>query len=101
MPLRLDIDHKDGDPLNNKLDNLQFICPNCHRQKTTEIPQEITKIIITKNGEKTVTVREQPKLKPNKEKNCPDCNIPIYFESQRCKNCARKHLRKKSKLDIV
>lgn len=35
VPLRLDIDHIDGDYRNNKLVNLQFICPNCHRQKTS------------------------------------------------------------------
>lgn len=26
----LEIHHKDGDHLNNKLDNLQLLCPNCH-----------------------------------------------------------------------
>lgn len=34
IPLRLDIDHIDNNPLNNSLQNLQFICPNCHRLKT-------------------------------------------------------------------
>ena len=33
-PLRLDIDHVDGNPTNNRLSNLQYLCPNCHRQKT-------------------------------------------------------------------
>ena len=28
----LDIHHKNGDSDNNRLDNLQLICPNCHRQ---------------------------------------------------------------------
>lgn len=30
--LRLPIDHKDGDYLNNEEDNLRFLCPNCHSQ---------------------------------------------------------------------
>ncbi len=32
--IRLDIHHKDGNCYNNHLENLQFICPNCHRQET-------------------------------------------------------------------
>jgi transposase-like protein len=30
--LSLDIDHIDGDFLNNQIENLRFLCPNCHRQ---------------------------------------------------------------------
>ena len=29
-PIPLEIHHKDGDHLNNDLDNLQLLCPNCH-----------------------------------------------------------------------
>lgn len=32
--LRLQVNHKDGDWLNNKSDNLEFLCPNCHSQTT-------------------------------------------------------------------
>ncbi len=31
--LKLEIDHIDDDPLNNKKHNLRFLCPNCHSQK--------------------------------------------------------------------
>jgi hypothetical protein len=31
-PLVLQIDHIDGDTLNNEPDNVRFICPNCHSQ---------------------------------------------------------------------
>ena len=30
--LRLQVDHKDGDVLNNHPENLRFLCPNCHSQ---------------------------------------------------------------------
>lgn len=30
QPIPLEIHHKDGDHLNNVLDNLQLLCPNCH-----------------------------------------------------------------------
>lgn len=32
LPLTLEVDHIDGDFLNNILTNLRFLCPNCHRQ---------------------------------------------------------------------
>lgn len=33
--LILQIDHVDGNPWNNQLDNLRFLCPNCHSQTET------------------------------------------------------------------
>ena len=34
-PLRLEVDHIDGDYHNNSSDNLRFLCPNCHTQTDT------------------------------------------------------------------
>lgn len=34
-PLTLDLEHKDGNPQNNKLDNLTFLCKYCHSQTDT------------------------------------------------------------------
>ncbi|HEY0891075.1 MAG TPA: HNH endonuclease signature motif containing protein [Nocardioides sp.] len=31
-PIRLHVDHVDGDYHNNLLENLRFLCPNCHSQ---------------------------------------------------------------------
>jgi len=35
MSLTLDIDHINGDWSDCKLNNLRFLCPNCHRQTDT------------------------------------------------------------------
>lgn len=34
-PAPIELDHKDGNPLNNDLRNLRLICPNCHAQTKT------------------------------------------------------------------
>lgn len=34
-PLTLELDHVDGDRLNNELTNLRLLCPNCHAQTET------------------------------------------------------------------
>lgn len=34
-PLTLQVDHIDGDAENNSVDNVRYLCPNCHSQTET------------------------------------------------------------------
>ena len=36
--LTLDVDHKNDDWLDDRLENLQFLCPNCYSQKVGITP---------------------------------------------------------------
>lgn len=72
-PLSLQLHHKDGDPTNNEIGNLEFLCPNCHSQtdnygfKNTKYPEK-------------------------KRYYCIVCGKEITRDSRtgRCKDCASK-----------
>jgi 5-methylcytosine-specific restriction endonuclease McrA len=40
-PLSLELDHKDGNSKNNKVENLRILCPNCHSQTPTHRAKNI------------------------------------------------------------
>jgi hypothetical protein len=67
-PLVLQIDHIDGDFLNNLSNNLRFLCPNCHTQ--------------------TPTFGVSKRQTPLKEYNCKCCGSPISKRAFRCQSCA-------------
>lgn len=60
-PLRLQVDHIDGDFLNNEPENVRFICPNCHTQ---------TKNYGSLNQQKSKSVMEYIVLPKLKRKKC-------------------------------
>ena len=42
--LILQLDHKNGNPNDNRLDNLRFLCSNCHSQTQTYTGRNATRI---------------------------------------------------------
>ena len=40
-----DFDHIDGDSSNNRLENSQALCPNCHDKKTRKTNQKNTRLL--------------------------------------------------------
>lgn len=66
----LQLHHIDGNPMNNSLNNLQLLCPNCHSQ---------TDNFSNKKKEKKIAY-----------KLCPKCGKKINIQSNHCTKCARE-----------
>lgn len=75
----LQLDHINGINNDNRLENLRFLCPNCHSQTDTYCGRNL----------------RHPPTDPNK---CVDCKDLINQYSTRCRKCATSHNRK-TKID--
>jgi hypothetical protein len=74
-PLRLQIDHKDGDTLNNVKENLRFLCPNCHTQTGTYGASNIIVDGVFKKKSGSHVHRER---KAKIEVSCFRCHAHLY-----------------------
>ncbi len=70
------MEHKNGDTYDNRLENLCFLCPNCHSQ---------TKTFSGKNAKKNKKEKEIKKC---------ECGKIIYHSSIYCVDCNSKINRK-------
>jgi Zn finger protein HypA/HybF involved in hydrogenase expression len=67
--LVLQLDHINGINSDNRLENLRFLCPNCHTQTETYAGRGRRKEII--------------------QNKCVDCNCNIHIKSTRCGKCSK------------
>lgn len=68
--ITLQVDHIDGDNLNNLRDNLRFLCPNCHAATDTFTGKNVNRGVRTSN-------------------HCKDCGDRVSVKATRCRKCAR------------
>ena len=73
----LELDHKDGNPLNNALENLRIVCPNCHAQTINHAG---------KNKRRTPIMI---KANTKKQKVC-ECGVNISSRAVHCKSCSKR-----------
>ena len=76
-PLRLELDHIDGNHFNNNLSNLRILCPNCHSQ--------------------TPGHRKPKTITPAVQKYCA-CGKKITKEAIDCPACVGKRLQQNTKI---
>jgi hypothetical protein len=67
--LSLHIDHINGDHIDHRIENLRFLCPNCHSQTDTYCGK---------------------KNRKHKKKCCNGCGIYISTTSTHCRKCSSK-----------
>jgi Zn finger protein HypA/HybF involved in hydrogenase expression len=80
-PISLQLEHKNGINNDNRIQNIELLCPNCHSQTSTYAGKNIGKI-------KDSTL-EVPFVKK-----CPKCDSEIHRQSKLCKKCFNLKQRK-------
>jgi len=83
--ISLHLDHKNGDNLDNRIENLRILCPNCHSQTETYCNSKIKS--------SSSNLRESNRLKNIKKKLCK-CEKEIKIKSKRCIVCDKINQRK-------
>lgn len=98
--LSLQLEHKNGINNDYRIENLEFLCPNCHSQTETYAGKKNKKTEIKiKNKTRKIIINTEidKKIIEIKGKSICECGGKKNRSSKRCKNCSdlsqRKHLR--------
>jgi hypothetical protein len=83
-PLVLQLDHIDGDPFNNLIENLRILCPNCHSQ---------TETFCSSNS----------KRRGRQKQKCKGCDnlVDYYNTTGFCRECIKKNPYKKRTIQDI
>lgn len=95
--LTLEIDHIDGNWRNCLLDNLRFVCPNCHSQTSSNTRSQAISGH-TLDDFYSGILEKQKLYNTKNSKKCLDCDTSIHGQSIRCRGCQNK-VPKKNKID--
>jgi len=79
--IRLHVDHINGNHSDNRVENLRFLCPNCHQQTDTW-------------GAKNGVMPRIKKQKTERKKRVCGCGEFMAFDSEMCRRCRNKMPRK-------
>lgn len=94
LPIIIEIDHISGDWNDNRLENLRFLCPNCHSQTDTNSRAGV------KGTGLPLALRTQGRAeRPNvgstpTARTCADCHGTISYKATRCRSCAARALQR-------
>lgn len=90
-PMALELDHINGVCNDHRLENLRFLCPNCHATTDTYCGKNKEK----PDTETVIAENDKHVIKRNKkQKPCPQCGAPINIESTLCSKCHHKTLQR-------
>lgn len=89
VPINLEVDHINGIHSDNRLENLRFLCPNCHSYTDTYKGKNMRTTVENNKNKPIVPITVTPKeLKSKKEEpKCIDCNVKVSRKGNRCPKC--------------